>query len=140
MLNIDKIKLMNKIAKLEKDTARERELYNDYFKNDYLVRFLILKFFKYNLGVIVASAFFFFCNLELIISSFYLKTIYDPIKLYIIFYILGLVLYMSKVSKVYEKHYNEAQKNAEEYNLLMDKLNKRYTLYKRIKELNSEES
>ncbi|MEF9939788.1 MAG: hypothetical protein RSE05_07870 [Clostridium sp.] len=138
MLNEEKIRLMTDIAVFEKKNGRKMSGITGYFKNDYISRNMIKGFLSYTLCGMLILVIWILFNMDLFLSTIGLDALISVGKKIVVFYAVGLVLYMALVYAVYAKRYDYEIKKNRIYTSKLKHLDKRYDYHNRSRELTRE--
>lgn len=134
MLNEEKIKLMTSIAIFEKAEERNLSLVKRYFKSDYISRNLLRSFLGYTLCWILGLALAVVCRLEDILSIVALEDVVFPFVDYGVWYLLGLLVYLTVTFIVCSRRYSYAVRGMKVYTARLKRLQRRYEFQDRAKE------
>ncbi len=138
MLNEDKIRLMNEIARYEKKERRDERPAKLYFRTDYVGKHMIQSFFAYTLSFLILLVFRFLYSLESILNAADISAVTDFLRKNAVLYAAGLVVFEVITAAVYRRRYTVSKKKLEEHLTRVNRLKKRYDLRDRMKELAKE--
>ncbi len=124
MLNNDKIKLMTELSFFEKKRGKEVFAINGFFKSDYVGRHMLQSFFIFSFCYSLVLALWVLYHVESIMSAI---NPLDIISLwYVVFYVLGLVLFEIITVRFYSKKYDDAVKAQKNFMGRLKILERRY--------------
>ena len=139
MINEDKIKLMTKIAMLEKKDGKAMDSVNQYFKSDYISVHLLRGFFLYTISFCLGGGVWALYSIDNLLS---LAADMDALSQLgiriVILYVAGLVIYGLITSVVYAGRYDRRNQEVKYYISQLKRLNKRYEFQSKSKELAKE--
>lgn len=138
MLNEDKIRLMNEIARYEKREGRKEGPARKYFRGDYVAKHLLQSFFAYTLSFCLFMGVAFLYRLEFILRAMSVADVIDTMKKSLLLYLMGLFLYEAAAFLIYRRKYAGAVHRREQHLIRLNRLKKRYDIQERLKELNRE--
>ena len=138
MLNEDKIRLMNEIARYEKREGRREGPARKYFRGDYVAKHMLQSFFAYTLSFCLFLGVAFLYRLEFILRAMSVDDVISTIKKSLLLYLAGLLLYEAVALLVYRRKYAGAVYRREQHLIRLNRLKKRYDIQERLKELNRE--
>ena len=127
MLNEEKVKSMTKAAAYENGPKKENLKINQYFRSDYLGLQLIKSLFAYVASFCILVAIWFMLGSEEVLLQVtrgdYLQKI---LKILLIVFVAGLVLYESAIYIYYSRKYRLTQGSLEGYQGYLKKIGKFY--------------
>lgn len=138
MLNEEKIKLMADLAIYEKRNGRKMHGVTSYFKNDYISRNMIRGFLSFTCCFILILVIWGLFHIDLFISTIGLDAIVSLTRKTAVFYVIGLLFYLSLIYSVYAKHYDDEYRKVRIYTAKLKHLDKRYDYQNRSRELTRE--
>lgn len=138
MLNEDKIRLMNEIARYEKKDRTREQPAGKYFRTDYVGKHMIQSFFAYTFSFLIFLAFRFIYSLEAILDAVDVTAVLDFVRRNAFLYVVGLVVFELITIVVYRRRYAVSKKKLEEHLTRVNRLKKRYDIQDRMKELAKE--
>ena len=115
MLNEDKIKLMTSMAMFEKKNGKAMNAGKNYFKSDYVSRQMIRGFFNYTISCMAVLFLWLLYSMEQFLSTLSFEGMLGLIRNFVIYYLIGLAVYMGLVHTVYSRRYDYAAKNIRLY-------------------------
>ena len=101
MLNEDKIKLMTSMAMFEKKNGKAMNAGKNYFKSDYVSRQMIRGFFNYTISCMAVLFLWLLYSMEQFLSTLSFEGMLGLIRNFVIYYLIGLAVYMGLVHTVY---------------------------------------
>jgi len=139
MLNEDKIKLMTSMAMFEKKNGKAMNAGKNYFKSDYVSRQMIRGFFNYTISCTAVLFIWILYSMEQFLSTLSFEGMLGLIRNFVIYYLIGLAVYMGLVHTVYSRRYDYAAKNIRLYTAKLKHLDKRYDYHNRSRTLAKED-
>lgn len=140
MLNEDKIKLMTSIAMFEKREGKHIFPANRYFRNDYISGRMLRSFFAYTVCFILCVMMWVLSSMEQLLNTMNLDTVVKAAKTGAVFYIIGLIIYLIITWFVSSRRYEYARRGMRVYIAKLKRLEKRYDVQTRTRELTKEGS
>ena len=131
MLNEDKIKLMTSMAMFEKKNGKAMNAGKNYFKSDYVSRQMI--------RCTAVLFIWLLYSMEQFLSTLSFEGMLGLIRNFVIYYLIGLAVYMGLVHTVYSRRYDYAAKNIRLYTAKLKHLDKRYDYHNRSRTLAKED-
>ena len=128
MLNEEKIRLMTGIAMFEKKMMKESIPANRYFKSDYVGSHLIRSFLAYTLTVCLCLALWVLYRFDDLLNAMAIDDLLSLGTHLILYYIVGLIAYLTVTWKIYSKRYDEAAGRLKIYQAKLRRLDKKYDL------------
>lgn len=126
MLNLEKVRIMTKLAAYEKREGKEYLPISRYYRTDYIGLALIKNFFLVSIGYVILLAMIVLYFLEDLLENIHKM---DLIKLggkVIIGYIILLIVYSVLVYVIQTVRYSRAKKSIRNYYLQLGRLTKIY--------------
>ena len=139
MLNEEKIRLMTNMAMFEKKNGKAMNSGKNYFKSDYISRNMIRGFFSYTISCAAILCIWLIYSMEEFLSTLSFEGMLGLIRGFVIYYVIGLALYMGLVYAVYSRRYDYASKNIRLYTAKLKHLDKRYDYQNRSSTLAKED-
>ncbi len=140
MLNEDKIKLMTSIAMFEKREGKAIFPAGRYYESDYIGSRMLRSFFSYTFCYLLCVFIGILYNLEQLLNVTNLEEVMGTVRFGVMFYIVGLLLYLAVTFFVYRRRYEYARRGMRVYVAKLKRLEKRYEFQRRTKELTLEGS
>ncbi len=140
MLNEDKIKLMTSIAMFEKREGKHIFPANRYFRNDYISGRMLRSFFAYTVCFILCALMWVLSNMEQLLNMMELDTVIHTAKTGMVLYTAGLAAYLVITWNISSRRYEYAQRGMRVYMAKLRRLEKRYDVQNRTRELTKEGS
>ena len=140
MLNEDKIKLMTGIALFEKREGKHIFPANRYFRSDYISGRILRSFFAYTVCFILCALMWVLYSMERLLNVMELDEVVGAAKAGAVLYAAGLVLYLIITWLVSSKRYEYARRGMRVYIAKLKRLEKRYDVQSRTRELTKEGS
>jgi hypothetical protein len=139
MLNEDKIKLMTEISFYEKKQKKKVSNAEDYFKGDYIGKYMVIGVFKYTVAYSLAILLYMIYVMGDMARVVKITDFIEVFKQYMIYYLIGLFVYEIITWIIWNRRY-EASKDAQGiYVSKLRRLQKRYEFQNKTKELSREE-
>lgn len=135
MISQEKLKLMIDLAKYEKNEGHHNEIVNSYFKVDYLSKGLLGSFFAYSLCYFVFFVLVVLYNFEELVSNPNIMDVVARFKPYLRYYVYGLVIYEFITAVVVNIKYNYAKRSQKIETAKLKRLEKRYEIEDKTKQL-----
>ena len=140
MLNEDKIKLMTSIAMFEKREGKHIAPANRFFRSDYISGRIMRSFFVYTVCFILCALIWVLYSMERLLNVMELDEVAGAAKAGAVLYLAGLVLYLVITWFVSSKRYEYARRGMRVYIAKLKRLEKRYDVQNRTRELTKEGS
>lgn len=140
MLNEDKIKLMTSIAMFEKREGKHIVPANRFFRSDYISGRMMRSFFAYTVCFILCALIWVLYSMERLLNVMELNEVMGAARMGVIVYVAGLVLYLIITGLVSSKRYEYARRGMRVYIAKLKRLEKRYDVQSRTRELTKEGS
>lgn len=138
MLNEDKIKLMTSIAMFEKKEGKHIFPANRYFRSDYISGRMLRSFFAYTVCFILCVMMWVLSNMEQLLNTMNLDTVVKEARTGVVLYTAGLILYLIITWHVSSRRYEYARRGMRVYIAKLKRLEKRYDVQTRTRELTKE--
>lgn len=135
MLNNDKLKLMNEIARFSKKEAKSERPALRYFKGDYLAKHAMQSFFAYSVSFLLILGVAFLYRLEWLLNIIDVMEVVNIAAKCAVLYIAGLAVFEMLSSVIYRRRYAAAMKKREEHLMKLNRLKKRYDLQEQMRDL-----
>lgn len=139
MLNEEKIKLMNELAIFEKKEKGGIEYSRRFFKGDYIAKHMLQSFVGYTMCYVLLVLVSMLYSMEAILNTVNVFDVFGIFRGYIIWYIAGLVIYEAITYTISRKKYDRANTSRKVYLAKLRRLQKRYELIDKSRELSREE-
>lgn len=139
MLNEEKIKLMNEIACFEKKEKSGIEYSRRFFRGDYIAKHMLQSFVGYTMCYVLLLLIVMLYSMETIINTVNVFDVFGIFRGYILWYVFGLIAYEIITYAISSKKYDRANTSRKVYLAKLRRLQKRYELIDKSKELSREE-
>ena len=127
MLNEEKVKSMTKAAAYEKGPEKKNIDIGSYFRVDYVGLQMVKSGVAYVVAFVIIAALWVMSQAEeLMLMLGNMEYLKDIIKLLVIIFVIGLVIYESLVYAYYSFKYQQAKKSLKGYHSHLKKINKFY--------------
>ena len=127
MLNEEKVKSMTKAAAYEKGPEKKNIDIGSYFRVDYVGLQMVKSGVAYVVAFVIIAALWVMSQAEeLMLMLGNMEYLKDIIKLLVIIFVIGLVIYESLVYAYYSFKYQQAKKSLKGYHSHLKKIDKFY--------------
>ena len=140
MLNEDKIRLMTSIAMFEKHERKHIFPASRYFRSDYISGRMLRSFFAYTVCFILCAMMWVLSNMEQLLNVMELDAVIAAVRTGAVLYVTGLILYLIITWFVSSRRYEYARRSMRVYIAKLKRLEKRYDVQSRTRELTKEGS
>ncbi len=122
MLDIEKLRVMTDIAFYQKAEKKDIEEGAQYYRSDYITKRMLRNLLGYTIsyGAILCLAVV--CSMDMLLNTFDLSVIADLFKVYVIYYLIGLVIFEIITFIAYYYRYNKAQRTVGLYRSMLKRL------------------
>lgn len=110
MVNEEKVRIMTELARQEKKSGKKNFIINSYFILDYVSRYMLGSFAAYTLCYVFVFVIAVFYRFNVITNEPDIKNIIQMFRPYLVYYIIGLVIYEAIVVLVYAIRYRQGQR------------------------------
>ncbi len=135
MLNEEKIRLMTETALLEKKEEKRIRLVYTYFKSDYIGSQIMRGFFKYTLCALLCFMVWGLYNLDSLLNAISITDLVKRGEMLALYYLAGLAAYLLIAGVSAAFRYKKAAKGMKAYAAKLRRLEKRYELQNKTKEI-----
>ena len=140
MLNEDKIRLMTSIAMFEKHERKHIFPASRNFRSDYISGRMLRSFFAYTVCFILCAMMWVLSNMEQLLNVMELDAVIAAVRTGAVLYVTGLILYLIITWFVSSRRYEYARRSMRVYIAKLKRLEKRYDVQNRTRELTKEGS
>lgn len=139
MLREEKIRSMNELALFEKQYREELHVAGDFFRFDYIGRYLLRGFIGYSISWFMIASFWFFLHLDVYLEAFTEAALRRAVFTAAGTYAAGLFVFLLISLTVARTRYRRAEKRQEEYLKKLDIFRRRSEFHSRAEKLLREE-
>lgn len=136
MLNIEKVKSMTKAAAYESGPEKKNIEISDYFRTDYLGLHMVKSGIAYALSFVIIAGIWFMGKTEdimlMLTKTDYLESL---IKMLVVLFVAGLVVYEILVYCYYSYKYRNAKKSVRGYHSHLKQIHKIYMEQEKTEEV-----
>lgn len=126
MLNEEKVRYMAELAMFEKKEGKDLFSINRYFKGDYISGQLFRSFFGYTCSYLMVLLLWVLYKLEALLQAIVFEELARLAKLWGMYYLGGLALYLLVTWVIYARRYDRAARVQIMYGAKLKHLVKRY--------------
>lgn len=131
MLDVDRVKLMTKLALYEETQGKEDFKISEYYRKDYAGIHVICSILWVTVGYACLAALLVFAGLEKLMAGMSMGLLFTIIGVAIAGYIMTLIVFGLVTSHIYNKKHQDARYRVKLYNHDLIKLLKMYEKEKR---------
>ena len=110
MVNEEKVRLMTELARYEKKSGKKNFIINSYFMSDYVSRYMLGSFAAYTICYVFVFVLAVLYRFNDITNEPDIKNIVQMFRPYMVYYIIGLVVYEAIVVLVYAIRFRNGQR------------------------------
>lgn len=122
MLDMDRLQVMTDIAFYRKAEKKDITEGAQYYRSDYISKRMLRNLFGYTISYITILALAMLCSMDMLLNTFDLAVVINIFKVYMLYYVIGLVIFEVITFCVYYYRYNKAQRAAGLYRTMLKRL------------------
>ena len=127
MLNIEKVKHMTKAAAYELGEEKKNIKISEYFRTDYMGLQMVKSALAYTVSFVILAAIWAMGTMESLLDKLTsVSYIENLVKILIILYVAGLILYEIAIYVYYSIKYEKAKKSVKNYQTHLKRIHKFY--------------
>ena len=126
MIDVDRVKLMTRMASYEKTKGKENKKIGNYFRSDYLAQQTIKSFIYGTVAYLIGLMIYILYDLESFLAGIYDLDLIAFAKSILIYYLIFMVAYIVLSLIYYIRRYSIARKSLRHYYNNLKKLSNYY--------------
>jgi hypothetical protein len=122
MVNIEKLRVMTDIAFYRKAQKKDITQGSEYYRGDYIARRLLRNLVGYSICYAAILGLILLCSMDTLLNTFDLGVIIGLFKVYVIYYLIGLLIFEVITFCTYFYRYNRTQRAVNLYRSMLKRL------------------
>ena len=122
MVDIEKLRVMTDIAFYRKAQKKDIVEGAEYYRSDYITKRMLRNVVGYTICYAAILGLVLLCSMDTLLNTFDLAVIVNLMKVYVIYYLIGLVIFEVITFCTYFYRYNRAQRSVKLYRAMLKRL------------------